>query len=62
MADGDQAVAKHHETLAEQARWEASDAGDTINKADKRGDNELQILQGIQNDEHSSTNAIIGRI
>ncbi len=62
VADGDQAVAKHHETLAEQARWEAGDASDTINKADKRGDTELQILQGIQSDEHASTNAIIGRI
>lgn len=62
VADDDQAIAKHHETLAEQARWEAGDASDTIDKADKRGDNELQILQSIQSDEHSSTNAIIGRI
>ncbi len=62
VAEDDQAVSKQHETLAEQARWEAGDASDTINKADKRGDTELQILQSIQSDEHSSTNAIIGRI
>jgi hypothetical protein len=62
VAEGEQATAKHHETLAEQARWTAGDASETIDKAGKRSDSELQILQGIQNDEHSSNNAIIGRI
>jgi hypothetical protein len=61
-AEGFQAEAKRHETLAEQAKWQASDASTAIDKAEKRGDKLLDSLQGIQQDENSSANAIIGRI
>ena len=57
-----QATAKLHETLAEQAKWEASDASTSADKADRRGDKALDLLQGIQSDSNSSANAIIGRI
>jgi len=57
-----QAEAKRHETLAEQARWQASDASSAIDKADKRGDKVLDLLQSIQQSENSSANTIIGRI
>ncbi|HET7546050.1 MAG TPA: hypothetical protein VFK05_39545 [Polyangiaceae bacterium] len=57
-----QAEAKHHETLAEQAKWQADDASATLDKADKRGDKVLDLLQGIQQEDQSSAQAIIGRI
>lgn len=57
-----QADAKRHETLAEQARSQADDARTAIDKAEKRGDKVLDLLQDIQQDEQSSTKAIIGRI
>jgi hypothetical protein len=56
------AEAKHDEVLAEQAKWQASDANTSIDKADKQTDKFLDLLQGIQRDQNSSTNSIIGRI
>jgi hypothetical protein len=57
-----QAEAKRRETLAEQARWQADDASAAIDKADKRGDKAIELLQGIQQENNSSTQSIIGRI
>lgn len=57
-----QAEAKRRETLAEQAKWEADDAGTAIDKADKRGDKALDLLQGANQENNASTQAIIGRI
>ena len=57
-----QAEAKRHETFAEQAKWQSSDASTSIDKADKQGDKVLDLLQGIQRDQNSSNNSIIGRI
>jgi hypothetical protein len=57
-----QAEAKRHETLGEQAKWQSSDASSSIDKADKQSDKVLDLLQGIQRDQNSSTNSIIGRI
>jgi hypothetical protein len=57
-----QADAKHFETLAAQSQWQASDASSDADKADKQMDKVLEILQGIQRDQNSANNAIIGRI
>jgi hypothetical protein len=57
-----QAEAKRHEQLAEQARWQASDANGAIDKADQRGDKLLDLLQNIQQSQNSTANSIIGRI
>jgi len=57
-----QAEAKHHEILGEQAKWQASDASSALDKADKQGDKVLDLLAGIQRDQNSATNAVIGRI
>ena len=57
-----QADAKHFEVLADQAKWHASDASTSLDKADKPGDQVLEALQGIQRDQNASNNAIIGRI
>ena len=57
-----QADAKHYEIMAEQAKWRASDASTSLDKADKQGDKVLDALQGIQRDQNASNNAIIGRI
>jgi hypothetical protein len=57
-----QAEAKRYETLGAQAQWQASDAGSDLDKTDKRSDKVLDILQGIQRDQHTANNAIIGRI
>jgi hypothetical protein len=57
-----QAEAKRHETLAEQAKWQASDASSAIDKAEKQTDKVIDFLQGMQRDDNSSASAIIGRI
>lgn len=45
-----------------QAKWQAGDASTSIDKANKAVDKYLDLLQGIQRDEHGANNAIIGRI
>ena len=57
-----QADAKLEESQAEQAKWQAGDASASIDKANKAVDKYLDLLQGIQRDEHGANNAIIGRI
>jgi hypothetical protein len=57
-----QAEAKRHETLAEQAKWQADDARAALDKDDKRGDKTLDVLQGMHQDDNSSAKSIIGRI
>ncbi|MEI9941479.1 MAG: hypothetical protein WDO69_30025 [Pseudomonadota bacterium] len=57
-----QAIAKQHEMLAAQAQWQAGDASAEIDKADKRADKELDIVQEIQRDQSSATNSLISRI
>ncbi len=56
------AKAKLFETLAEKAKWVSSDASDEIAKAAKLGDKILDLLQGINQDQSSANNALIGRI
>ncbi len=56
------ANAKLFETLAEKAKWVSSDASDEIAKAAKLGDKILDLLQGINQDQNSANNALIGRI
>ncbi|MEP7053005.1 MAG: hypothetical protein ABJB12_21755 [Pseudomonadota bacterium] len=56
------AKAKRSETLAEKAKWVSGDASDEIEKASKLGDKILDLLQGINQDQNSANNAIIGRI
>jgi hypothetical protein len=58
----DQASAKHFETLAEQAKWQADDATTEINKADALGGKIMDIVQSLNQDQNSATNAVIGRI
>ena len=58
----EEANAKHFETLAEQAKWQASDAGTEIDKADKLGDKILDIVQSLNQAQDSAANAVIGRI
>jgi hypothetical protein len=60
--DDDKANAKQYETLAEQAKWQASDAVTEIDKADKLGDKILDIVQSLNQAQDSATNAVIGRI
>lgn len=62
VASDYQAEAKRRETLAEQARWQAEDANMASDKAEKRGDKALDVLQGVQQENNSSAHAIIGRI
>jgi len=62
IAQHDQAAAKRWEAAGAQAQWEASDANTEIDKAAKHSDATLQALQGIQNDQNQSNNALIGRI
>lgn len=62
MAGHDQAAAKRWEAAGAEAQWEASDANTEIDKAGKRSDGTLDTLQGIQSDQNSANNAIIGRI
>jgi hypothetical protein len=61
-AEHHRADAKQHELLAEQAEWRASDASSAIDKADRRAGKMLDLVQEIQRDQNSATNAIIGRI
>ena len=61
-AEHDKATAKQFETAAEQARWQAGDASTAIDKAEKQSDKVISLLQSIQGDQNSATNAIIGRI
>ena len=56
------ANAKRFETLAEQAKWVSGDASDEIQKAAQLGDKILALLQGINQDQNSANNALIGRI
>ncbi len=58
----DQANAKHFETLATQAKWQSDDATTEINKTDALGGKILDIVQGLNQDQSSATNAVIGRI
>ena len=57
-----QADAKRQESLAEQAKWQADDARTAVDKADKRGDKVLDVVQGLRQEESSSARSIIGRI
>ncbi|MEO8902572.1 MAG: hypothetical protein ABI488_11290 [Polyangiaceae bacterium] len=56
------ANAKLFETLAEKAKWVAGDAGTQIDQAASLGDKILDLLQGINQDQNSANNALIGRI
>ena len=56
------ANAKLFETLAEKAKWVSGDASDEIQTAAKLGDKILDLLQGINQDQSSANNALIGRI
>jgi hypothetical protein len=58
----DQANAKRFETLAEQAKWQADDATTEINKTNTLGGKILDIVQSLNQDQSSATNAVIGRI
>jgi len=62
VASDHQAEAKRRETLAEQAKWQTDDAAAAADKADKRADKALDVLQGIQQENNSSARSIIGRI
>jgi len=61
-AEDFQAEAKRFEALGEQAKWQASDASASADRADRLGDKVLDLLQGIQSDTKSAASAIIGRI
>jgi hypothetical protein len=58
----DNAKAKYFETQSEKAKWLASDASTEIDKAAQLGDKILDVLQGINQDQNSANNALIGRI
>lgn len=58
----DQANAKRFETLATQAKWQSDDATTEINKTDALGAKILDIVQSLNQDQSSATNAVIGRI
>jgi len=58
----DTAEAKRFETRATAAKWQADDASASIDKADKLRDKIMDIVQGINQDQTSANNAIIGRI
>jgi hypothetical protein len=60
--DDDNANAKYFETQAEKAKWLEGDASTEIDKVDKLGDKILDTLQGINQDQNSANNALIGRI
>ena len=57
-----QAEAKRQELLAEQAKWRASDASSSLDKADHQSDQVLDLLQGIQQGQRAADMAITGRI
>jgi hypothetical protein len=56
------ADAKRFETLSEKAKWLAGDASTELDKAEKLEDKVLDLLQGINQDQNSANNALIGRI
>jgi hypothetical protein len=56
------ASAKYFETLSENAKWLEGDASTEIDNAAKQGDKILDLLQGINQDQNSANNALIGRI
>jgi hypothetical protein len=56
------ASAKYFETQAEKAKWLEGDASTEIDKVAKLGDKILDVLQGINQDQNSANNAVIGRI
>ena len=58
----DQASAKRFETLAAEAKWQADDATTEVNKTDTLGAKILDIVQSLNQDQSSATNAVIGRI
>jgi len=57
-----EADAKRFETLAERAKWQASDASSEIDKAYQLGAKLLDIVQSLNQAQDSATNAVIGRI
>jgi hypothetical protein len=61
-AQHDQANAKRFETQAEQAKWQGDDATTELNKTDALGGKILDIVQSLNQDQNSATNAVIGRI
>ena len=60
--DDDNAKAKYFETQTEKAKWLAGDAGTEIDKVAQLGNKILDTLQGINQDQNSANNALIGRI
>jgi len=56
------ANAKYFETQAEKAKWLEGDASTELDKVAKVGDKILDTLQGINQDQNSANNALIGRI
>ncbi len=56
------ASAHYFETLAEKAKWLASDASREIDQVARQGDKLLEILQSLNQDQNSANNALIGRI
>ncbi len=58
----DNAKAKYFETQAEKAKWLEGDASTELDKVAKVGDKILDTLQGINQDQNSANNALIGRI
>ena len=57
-----QAEAKRHEMLATQAQWQAGDASSDIDTAEKHADKMLDLVETIQRDQNTATNALINRI
>ena len=62
IAERDQAAAKRSEAAAAEAQWQASDAGNAIDRSNKQSDSLLDSVQSIQRDQTAANNAIIGRI
>ena len=62
QSEHDQASAKRFETLAAQAKWQADDAATEVNKTATLGGKILDIVQSLNQDQSSATNAVIGRI
>jgi hypothetical protein len=56
------ANAKYFETQGEKAKWLEGDASTEIDKVARLGDKILDTLQGINQDQNSANNALIGRI
>ncbi|HTA92163.1 MAG TPA: hypothetical protein VK745_21435 [Polyangiaceae bacterium] len=62
QSEHDHASAKRFETLAAQAKWQADDAATEVNKTATLGGKILDIVQSLNQDQSSATNAVIGRI